>query len=93
MLEYDIWRAEGNLYTTDQIKNMLASSKEDPNQEYLIQFTHGESAIFAQYAERNRGTGWSEWSVEEDDEDDGYVEDDDDDVSAAESKDDNDEEW
>ena len=74
MLKYDIWRSEGNLYTTEQIKNMLASTKEDPDQEYLCKFTHGESAIFAKYVESNRGTGWKEWDVDEDDEDDGYVE-------------------
>ena len=73
-LEYDIWRSEGNLYIKSQILNMLASSKEDPSQEYLCKFTHGESAIFGKYVEENRGTNWKEWDVDDDDEDDGYVE-------------------
>ena len=78
MLEYNIWRAEGNLYTTEQIQGMIDSEQGDPNQEYLCKFTHGESAVFGKYAEENRGTGWSEWDVDEDDEDDGYVESDED---------------
>ena len=77
MLEYDIWAAEGNMYTKTQIENMIATSKEDPNQEYLCKFTIGQDSIFGLIGDDDRGIGWSEWDVEEDDEDDGYVEDDD----------------
>ena len=41
----DIWCAEGNMYSTKQIKDMIANSKEDPNQEYLCKFTYGKNAI------------------------------------------------
>ena len=77
MLEYDIWRAEGNLYTKPQIENMIASSKEDPNQEYLCQFTIGQDSIFGTITENNMEEGLYEWNIGDDDEDDGYVEDDD----------------
>lgn len=77
MLRYDIWSAQDNLYTKAQIENMIASSKEDPNQEYLCKFTIGQDSIFGSIGDEDRGTGWSEWDVDEDDEDDGYVEDDD----------------
>ena len=79
MLEYNIWKAEGNLFTKAQIEDMIASSKEDPNQEYLCKFTIGQDSIFGMMADQNRGDGsWGEWNVEDDDEDDHYVEDDDD---------------
>ena len=48
-LEYPIHRAEGNLYSTEQIETMLSESVEDINQEYLCQFTAGRNSIFAQY--------------------------------------------
>lgn len=78
MLQYDIWCTEDNLYTKAQIEKMIASSKEDPNQEYLCKFTIGQDSIFGLIEDEDRGTGWKEWLVD-DDEDDYYVEDDDDD--------------
>lgn len=44
--KYDIWQAEGFLYTKAEIEEMLSSSVEDPNQEYLNQYIAGRSAIF-----------------------------------------------
>ena len=41
MFEYDIWHTEGNLYTTEEIEQMIASSKEDPEQEYLCKYKIG----------------------------------------------------
>ena len=77
MLKYDIWESQGSLYTKPQIENMISSSKEDPNQEYLCKFTIGQDSIFGIITDEDRGVGWSEWDVSEEDEDDGYVEDED----------------
>ncbi len=79
MLVYDIWRAEGTIYTTAQIEKMLKTTKEDPNQEYLCKFTIGEDSILGAVTDDDRGN-FSEWGqVDIDaDEDDGYVEEEDD---------------
>ena len=45
-LEYDIWHCKGNLYTETEIEEMLATTTEDPNSEYLCKFTVGEDSIF-----------------------------------------------
>ena len=34
-MKFDLWRAEGNLYSREQIQFMLDNATEDPNQEYL----------------------------------------------------------
>ena len=75
--EYDIWRTEGNLYTREQIENMLATSKEDPDQEYLCKATIGKDSILGRITDDDRGS-FGEWgeSEEVDEEDDGYVEED-----------------
>jgi len=70
--EYDIWRTEGNLYTKSQIETMLASEKEDPDQEYLCKFTIGEDSILGSVTNEDRGTGWREWDAEEDDDPEEY---------------------
>ena len=77
MLRYDIWEAEGNLYTKEQIENMIASSKEDPKQEYLCEFTLTGGSIFGTKAMENTESTVGEWDIGDDDEDDGYVENDD----------------
>lgn len=77
MLQYDIWRTEGNLYTRPQIEYMLKHSKEDPDQEYLCKVTTAGNAIYGLMAEENITPGLTEWDISDDDEDDGYVEDDD----------------
>lgn len=74
MLRYDIWRAEDNLYTKERIENMLASSKEDPNQEYLCEFTIGQDSIFGDVSGEHTKAELQEWDVLDDDEDDSYVE-------------------
>ena len=75
-MEYDIWRTEGNLYTREQILNMLASSKEDPDQEYLCKATIGQDSILGSVTDDDRGE-FSEWGESEyDEEDDDYVEED-----------------
>ena len=45
-IEYKIWETEGNLYTKDEIEQMLASTTEDPKQEYLNEFVAGRDSIF-----------------------------------------------
>lgn len=82
MLEYDLWHAEGNLYTKSQIVEMLQTKKEDPNQEYLCKFTIGEDSILGAITEEDRSDKVVEWGNEEtDEEDDGYEEDDDEEFS------------
>ena len=65
MLQYDIWRTEGNMYHTDQINQMLETSKADPNQEYLCKFTIGENSILGTVTEDDRGD-FSEWDADGD---------------------------
>lgn len=43
---YDIWQAEGYLYSKEEIESMINSSIEDPDQEYLNQYIAGRSSIF-----------------------------------------------
>lgn len=66
--EYDIWSTEGNLYTHDEIQTMLDNAQEDPNQEYLCQFTIGKDSIFGPVTDEDRYEG-TEWIVEDPDED------------------------
>jgi hypothetical protein len=75
-LEYNIWRAEGTIYTKEKIEHMLATSKEDPNQEYLCKFTIGQDSILGVVEDDDRAN-FKEW----DEEDDSYVEEGDDDDS------------
>jgi hypothetical protein len=74
--EFTIWRAEGNLYTKPQIENMLATSKEDPDQEYLCKPTIGQDAILGTISDDDRAD-YSEWTTEDYDpeEDDNYKDD------------------
>ena len=74
-LQYDIWHASGNLYTKQQIEQMLASATGDPNQEYLCIFSIGENSIFGIVVKEDM-QGKTEWLDE--DEDDNFVESDDD---------------
>lgn len=76
MFEYDIWNAEGNIYTKPQIEQLLASTKEDPNQEYLCKFTIGEDSILGAITDDERSDKVVEWGNEDtNEEDDNYVED------------------
>jgi len=74
---YDIWHTKGNLYTEEQILQMLASVTGDPNQEYLCIFSIGENSIFG-VVSKDDMQGKSEWLDDESDEDDNFVETDDD---------------
>jgi len=71
-MEYDIWHAEGNMYTKKQIEQMLASTTGDPNQEYLCVFTIGEGSIFGTISKEDQ-QGMAEW-LDDDDDDDDYNE-------------------
>jgi hypothetical protein len=44
--KYSIWETENYLYTTEEIKTMLADPTMDANQEYLNQYTTGLGSIF-----------------------------------------------
>ena len=74
-IKYDIWHTEGNLYTTKQIKNMLATSKEDPDQEYLGKFVVGKDSVLGDVTDDERDDDIIEWV--KDPEDDSYEEPDD----------------
>lgn len=76
MLVYDIWEADGNLYTHDQIVEMLKTTKEDPNQEYLCKFTIGQHSILGAVTEEDLGK-FKEWGDYPDEESDSYKEPDD----------------
>ena len=64
---YDIWEAEGNLYTKAEIEDMLASSTEDPDQEYLCLYKAGRDSIFGTVSTEDQ-QGMAEW-LDEDEED------------------------
>jgi len=66
-LVYDIWKAEGNLYTKEEIEDMLASSAEDPEQEYLTKYKTGRDAIFGTFKPEDQ-QGMDEWVIDEDEE-------------------------
>ena len=75
MLKYNIWRSEGNLYTTAQIEEMIASSEEDPDQEYMCKFTIGRDSILGAITDADRKDDLFEWGQKPDDEEgDGYKE-------------------
>jgi len=65
---YDIWEAEGNLYTTDEINEMIASSAEDPEQEYLCQYKAGRDSIFGTVSVEDQ-QGRPEWLTDDDNDD------------------------
>jgi len=74
-LEYNILFTIGNLYTEPQVDNMLASSKEDPDQEYMCKFTIGRDSILGAVKDADRSDKVTEWLESEvDDEDDSYKE-------------------
>ncbi len=75
--KYDIWHTEGNLYTKQQILQMLASATGDPNQEYLCIFSIGQDSIFG-IVSKDDMQGEEEWAIfdnsDDNDEDDNYTE-------------------
>ena len=68
---YDIWEALDNLYTREEIEEMINSSTEDPAQEYLCQYTIGKDSIFGTVTADDQ-QGMDEWTM--DDEEDTYDE-------------------
>lgn len=73
-LKYDLWRTKDNLYTEAEIRKKLETvTGEDPNQEYLCQFTLGKDSIFGVVVQEDM-QGKDEWLDDESDEDDNYVE-------------------
>ena len=74
---YDIYEAEGNLYTKEEIEAMIDSSAEDPDQEYLCKYKTGRDSIFGTVTSEDQ-QGKTEWLLESDDDvekEDGYDED------------------
>lgn len=75
-LKYDLWETKDNLYTEVEIKEKLSTTTEDPNQEYLCQFTIGKDSIFGVVSKEDM-QGKEEWIDDESDdesEDDNYTE-------------------
>lgn len=71
-LVYDITLTIGNLYTQEQVDDMLSSSAEDPLQEYMTQYRAGDDSIFGVVSLEDQ-QGKEEWLVTEEKEwDDGY---------------------
>ena len=60
---YDIWCTKGNMYTEEQIRELLDNSIEDPAQEYLCQFTYGKNAILGTVGDDIRDADSVEWDV------------------------------
>ena len=73
-LEYNIERTVGNLYTRETVDHMIASSTEDPDQEYMCKASAGRDSIFGAVKGEDQ-QGMSEWLVA-DDEDDATVKED-----------------
>lgn len=61
VLRYDIWAAEGSMYSRAQIERMIESAKEDPDQEYLCKFTLGRDAVFGEVLDSERSDEVVEW--------------------------------
>lgn len=86
-LVYDIRLTIGNLYTEEQVNEMLAASAEDPDQEYMCKYKAGRDSIFGTISAEDQ-QGKNEWLAEEENNmeewDDSYEEDrSDDDVIHA----------
>lgn len=64
---YDIWETEGNLNTKEEIEELLATSAEDPDQEYLCKYKTGRDSIFGTVSSEDQ-QGKTEWLLEEEDE-------------------------
>lgn len=71
--EYNIYHAVGNLYTKEEVEDMIASSKEDPEQEYLCKYKVGKDSIFGTISVDDQ-QGKTEWVIEEGLDDDNYQE-------------------
>lgn len=73
--EYNIYHAVGNLYTKEEVEAMIASSKEDPEQEYLCKYKAGKDSIFGTISVDDQ-QGKIEWVVEDDEnlDNDNFVE-------------------
>ena len=64
-LEYTILRTIGNLYTQEQVDKMIASSTEDPDQEYMCIPSSGRDSIFGAVKGEDQ-QGKDEWLVADD---------------------------
>jgi len=60
-IKYSIWETEGNLYTREEIEAMLASTTEDPKQEYLNEYVAGRDSIFGSLGEEDEDDSMEEW--------------------------------
>lgn len=80
LMEFNILETIGNLYTKEEVDTMIASSKEDPDQEYMCKFKIGRDNILGAISDDDRAD-FVEWDSDDDEEDDGYDESEDDDWS------------
>lgn len=71
-LVYDIMHTLGNLNTQQEVDSLIASSTEDPDQEYMCKYKSGRDSIFGTISDEDQ-QGKTEWLVD-DNEDDEYVE-------------------
>lgn len=60
-IKYSIWATEDNLYTRKEIEAMLASTTEDPQQEYLNEYVAGRDSIFGSLSEGDEDDSVDEW--------------------------------
>lgn len=72
---YSLWRTLDNLYTKKQIQEMLTSTTENSDQEYLNKFNAVENSILGAFDEKSTKKGLKSWIMpDEEDEDDDYIE-------------------
>jgi len=57
---YDILETIGNLYTKEEVDEMLSSSAEDPDQEYMCKYKAGRDSIFGTVKNEDK-QGKTEW--------------------------------
>jgi len=63
-MRFDIWRTNGNMHTKEKILEMIRDAQEDPNQEYLCEFTIGKGSIFGTVTKEDR-SDFIAWSVDD----------------------------
>jgi len=63
-LKYTIERTVGNLYTQEQVDDMMAATIEDAQQEYMGIPTSGEDSIFGMFTDEDQ-QGMKEWGQED----------------------------
>ena len=73
-LVYDITHTIGNLYTKEEVDELLTASAEDPDQEYMTKYKAGSESIFGTVSNEDM-QGPLEWGQTDEEWDDSYIED------------------